>query len=529
MRDAIHSAVSRLVQDGLERWAARQPEKVALVADGHRWTYGELNGHAEGVARWLAARGVRAGDRVVIFLDNCAETVIAFHGALKAGATFVIVAGTLKATKLRYILQNCKARALITHTGKAAVVGEALAGGAWAGPIVWDGPAEDLPAGPAAESVRWGDVAAAGDGGPVTAARAADTELAALVYTSGSTGEPKGVMCPHRCMLSAANSIVEYLGNRESDIVLNVLPLSFSYGLYQVLAMFLCGGTLILERSFAYLHPLLKRIAEEKVTGFAMVPSIAAMLLQLRDMGQYDLGSVRYMTNAGAAMPPDYIRRLRSLLPHVQFFLMYGLTECVRVCFLPPGEVDRRPSSVGHAMPNCEAWVADEDGREAGPGEVGELVVRGPNVMQGYCGDPELTDRMFIPGADGRRVLHTGDLFKRDEEGFLYFVARKDDMIKTRGERVSPKEVEEAICALPGVAAVAVVGVPDDVLGQAIKAFVVAEPGAELGARDVMKQCAQRLEPLMVPKQVVFVGELPKTASGKIDRKSLREMKDGAS
>ena len=528
MHDAIHPAPPRLVQDGLERWAVRRPEKVARVADGRRWTYGEVNGHAEGVARWLAARGVSAGDRVVVFLDNCAETVLAFHGILKAGATFVIVAGTLKAPKLRYILQNCKARALITHTGKAAVVGEALAGGAWAGPIVWDGPAENGPVGFAAESVRWEDVATGGSGS-FAGVRVADTELAALVYTSGSTGEPKGVMCPHRCMLSAVDSIVGYLGTRESDIVLNVLPLSFSYGLSQVLAMFLCGGTLVLERSFTYLHPLLKRIAEEKITGFAMVPSIAAMLLQMRDIGQYDLGSVRYMTNAGAAMPPDYLRRLRSLLPHVQFFLMYGLTECVRVCFLPPGEVDRRPSSVGRAMPNCEAWVADENGCEAGPGVVGELVVRGPNVMQGYCGDPELTDRVFRPGVDGRRVLHTGDLFKRDEEGFLYFVARKDDMIKTRGERVSPKEVEEAICALPGVVAVAVVGVPDDVLGQAIKAFVVAEPGAELGARDVMKQCAQRLEPLMVPKQVVFVGELPKTASGKIDRKTLREMKDGAS
>ena len=519
----MSGAGQRLLQDGLERAARERPEKIALVADGRRWTYGELNRCADNVARELAARGVRAGDRVVILLDNCAEAVIAFHGVLKAGGTFVILNAALKAAKLRYILGNCAARALITHTSKAAVVDEALATGAWSGWVAWDGPAEDVPGG----AVRWADLAS--DGDPFSGVRVADADLASLVYTSGTTGEPKGVMCPHRSMLSAAGSIVEYLGNRESDIVLNVLPLSFSYGLYQVLAMFLCGGTLVLERSFAYLHPILQRMADERVTGFAMVPSIAAMLLQMRDLGQYDLGSVRYMTNAGAAMPVDYIRRLRKLLPHVQFFLMYGLTECVRVCYLGPGDVDARPSSVGHAMPRCEAWVEREDGSAATPGETGELVVRGPNVMQGYCGDPELTDRVFRKGPDGRRILHTGDLFQSDAEGFLHFVARKDDMIKTRGERVSPQEIEEAICGLPGVAAVAVVGVPDDVLGQAIKAFVVAEPGAELSARDVMKRCAQQLEPLMVPKHVAFVAELPKTASGKVNRKSLRERKDGVS
>lgn len=525
--DENAQASGPLVQDGLERSAVRLPDKVALVADGRRWSYGELNEYAGRLARSLVALGVRPGDRVVVFLDNSAETVIAFHGILKAGAAFVIVGSTLKAPKLRYILRNCEARALITHTGKAAVLLEAVAGGAWTGPVAWDGPPDGIPPPLASASHRWAELVAEGAASAELPARQPDTALAALVYTSGSTGEPKGVMCPHRSMLSAAHSIVEYLGNREDDVILNVLPLSFSYGLYQVIAMFLCGGRLILERSFLYLHPVLQRIPEEKVTGFAMVPSIAAMLLQMRDLDRYDLRSVRYMTNAGAAMPVDYIRRLRQLLPRVKFFLMHGLTECVRTCYLPPEEVDRRPSSVGRAMPDCELLVADEQGREVAPGDVGELVVRGPHVMAGYYRDPALTDRVFRPDpATGRRTLHSGDLFKRDADGFLYFVARKDDMIKSRGERIFPKEIEDVLCEMPGLAAAAVVGVPDDVLGQAIKAFVVAAPGTALAARDVMKHCAQRLEPLMVPKYVVFLDELPKIGSGKIDKKALRAMKD---
>jgi acyl-CoA synthetase (AMP-forming)/AMP-acid ligase II len=335
-------------------------------------------------------------------------------------------------------------------------------------------------------------------------------------------------------MVSAARSIIQYLENRSDDITLTVLPLSFDYGLYQVIMAFMFGGTVVLERSFLYPVKFLECIQREKVTGLPLVPTIAAMLLKMQSIDRYDLSSLRYVTNTAAALPVDHIRRLRALLPHARLYSMYGLTECKRVSYLPPEELDRRPSSVGKAMPNTEVLIVNEAGEEVLPGVVGELVIRGAHVMRGYWNAPELTAATFRPGRfPGEIHLHSGDLFRKDEEGFLYFVGRKDDMIKCKGERVSPREVENILCQLDGVAEAAVIGIPDEIFGHVIKAFVVRRKVSSLSERDVLRHCAANLEALMVPKRIEFLDDLPKTPNGKVDRKMLKnlanERREGAS
>jgi acyl-CoA synthetase (AMP-forming)/AMP-acid ligase II len=347
-------------------------------------------------------------------------------------------------------------------------------------------------------------------------------DLATIIYTSGSTGEPKGVVSAHYNVAAAARSITQYLENTPDDIILNTLPLSFDYGLYQVLMAALFGGTVVLETSFAFPYRVLERLVQEQVTGFPIVPTMAALLLQMQDLARFDFSALRYISNTAAALPVPHIRRLMDIFPRQRIYSMYGLTECKRVAYMPPEKLAERPGSVGIPMPNCEAFVVDESGREVGANQVGELVIRGANVMQGYWNSPEETAKRFQPGryrADA--MLYSGDLFRKDEEGFLYFVARKGDMIKTKGERVSPKEIENVVCEMEGVAEAAVIGVADNILGEAVKLFVVVNGAKDLTENAVLKYCKSQLEPFMIPKFIEFRDSLPKTASGKIDKKML--------
>jgi acyl-CoA synthetase (AMP-forming)/AMP-acid ligase II len=291
--------------------------------------------------------------------------------------------------------------------------------------------------------------------------------------------------------------------------------------LYQVLMAFKVGGTVVLERSFTYHHAILEKLMQERVTGFPIVPTISAILLQM-DLTKYQFPSLRYITNTGAALPTQHIVKLRQSFPHTRVYSMFGLTECKRVSYLPPEQVDLRPTSVGKAMPNVEAYIVDEQGQRLPPGAVGELVVRGSNVMKGYWELPEETARMLKPGpTPGEQVLHTGDLFRMDEEGYLYWVGRNDDIIKSRGEKVSPKEVENVLYGLEGVAMAAVIGVPDEVLGQAIKVVITLQDGVHLTEKDVLRHCARHLEEFMVPKLVEIRENMPRTPTGKIDKRAL--------
>jgi long-chain acyl-CoA synthetase len=507
----------------LERSALRLPGKVALVCDGRRLTYREVEEGSNRLAHGLIGLGVRRGDRVGIFLDNSVEAVLSIFAVLKAGGVFVMINPTTKAEKAAYILDDCGARALVAHSAKARVWSGCLAETPRLEAVVLAG-AERAEIEPHGKRVAFLEdlLAEEGDAARPPGKRCIDVDLAALVYTSGSTGSPKGVMLTHHNMVSAATSITTYLENAEDDIILDVLPLSFDYGLYQVLMAFGFGGTVVLERSFTYPRVALGRIAEERVTGFPVLPTILSILFGM-DLTRFDLSSLRYITNTGAALPAAHLARLRELFPRVKVFSMYGLTECKRVSYLPPDQIDLRPGSVGRGMPNEEVWVADEAGNRVGPGVVGELVVRGSNVMRGYWGLPGETDRALRPGPiPGEKVLWSGDLFRTDEEGYLYFVGRKDDIIKSRGEKVSPREVENVLYQLDGVAEAAVVGVPDEVLGQAVKAVIRRREGSDIAERDVLQHCADHLENFMVPKHVEFREELPRTGTGKVDKKALR-------
>lgn len=500
-----------LVQELLERSADRLPDKVALIGDGQRLTYGDVERRANRLAHALQAQGISRGDRVALLLPNCVELAIALFAILKAGAVFVPINATTRADKCAYILNNCQARGLIT-SGRQGELAQQLA--------------EAVPSlkaivltAPYPEETTFLSYAAIQADYPEhrPAKVNIDLDLACLIYTSGSTGDPKGVMSAHCNVVFAANAIVTYLENREQDVVIGLLPMSFDYGLYQWLMVCQFGGTLVLEKSFAFPAAILKRIETEQVTGLPGVPTLFTLLLK-QDLSHYNLSSLRYLTNTAAALPPSHISELQARFPQARLFSMYGLTETKRTLYLPPDQLAQRPGSVGIPIPGTEAWVEDETGQRLGPNQVGELVVRGRHVMVGYWQAPERTAQRFRPGPLGERLCYTGDLFRQDEAGYFYFVARKDDIIKSRGEKVAPKEVENVLYALSGVREAAVVGVPDAVLGQAIKAFVVADGLTET---DVLHHCRTHLEDFMVPKWVEFRAELPKTSTGKIQKTGL--------
>ena len=493
-----------LLHHFLEETAARLPGKVALVCEEGTHTYGEINQGAARLAAALASRGVRRGDRVAIFMPNCARAVVAIYAALKLGAVFAPLNPLTRSEKLGHVLNDLRASCLITHSSLHAVWNSAMA---------------------QAKSAHTCIVADQNQSDAAAAAREDEVinqDLASIIYTSGSTGEPKGVMLTHLNMVSAAHSVMAYLGYREDDVILCALPLAFSYGLYQVLMGFKAGATVVLERSFAFPKRILELAAQARVTVLPGVPTAFNLLTNLATLSRYDLGRLRMITNAAAPLSEEQIRRLRASFPQATFYSMYGLTECKRVTYLPPEQLDIRPLSVGRGMANQELWLVDESGGRLPNGATGELVIRGSHVMRGYWEKPVETAERLKPGPlPGERVLYSGDIFRSDAEGYLYFVARKDDIIKSRGEKVSPREVENVLYRLPEVLEAAVVGVPDAVFGQAVKAFVVLGPGRRYSERDIIGHCGARLESFMVPKYVEFVDGLPKTDNGKIRRQAL--------
>ncbi len=500
------------VEEFLRTSARLHGEKIALVAGANRLSFRELDARSDRLAAALQRAGLEPGDRALVFMDNCWEAVVSIFAILKAGCVFSPINSSTKPDRLSYILRNCRARAVITQAKLTGIV-EAARPGSSVDCVIVAGAAGEG----GKDALRFSDCIAE----PAAAPRhgGIDIDLAMLIYTSGSTGRPKGVMMTHRNVEAAATSITTYLENTPDDIVLNVLPIAFDYGLYQVLMAIKVGATIVLENSFAFPQAIFDTILREKVTGFPLVPTMAAMILNMRDLRPGFLPGLRYITNTAAALPVEHIDRLRRLFPGVTLYSMYGLTECKRCTWLPPAQLDVRPGSVGIAIPNTEAYVVDDEGRRVGADLVGELVIRGPHVMQGYWEDEQATARVLRPGPHPwERVLHTGDLFRTDTEGFLYFVGRKDDIIKSRGEKVAPKEVEAALHACPGVSEAIVFGIPDPVLGQAVHAVVVVNDPT-LSEQAVIRHCQKNLEDFMVPRSVSFTQELPRTDTGKLSRR----------
>lgn len=512
--------MQRLLHDALLAAAERWPGKTALIADGRAYSYADVLDAALRLARALQDRGVRRGDRVAVYMENSWAAAVSIYGTLLSGGVLMVINPQTKEEKLAYVLAESEARILISDASLARTFVPAVTHAPGVTSVICSAPLPPCP-GPI---VSFEELLADTAPSP-RAAGVIPIDLAALIYTSGSTGNPKGVMLTHQSMVFAVGSITEYLRLGAEDRILNVLPLAFDYGLYQLLMAVALGATLVLERSFAFPAAILRRVTEEAVTVFPLVPTIAATLLALARRERRVFPSVTRVTNTAAALPPDFIARLAELFPQALIFPMYGLTECKRVSYLEPEMTATRPASVGRAIPGTEVFLLSPEGEPVPAGQPGILHVRGPHVMLGYWKQPELTARMLKPGRyPGERVLCTHDLFTMDEDGYLYFVGRTDDIIKTRGEKVSPVEVENALHRIAGVREAAVVGVPDEVLGEAIRAFIVLDPGVTLTERDVKKACLAALESFMIPRDVVFVPELPKTANEKVRKKDLREV-----
>lgn len=501
------------------------PDKEALVYSKERFTYEELNKKAENLSNFLLSLNILKSDRVIIFLENSVESVVSIFGILNAGGVFIVVNPLVKPKKLQYMINDSQTKILITdqqHFDQIKNVMNAC-------PSLQTILLVDKKGEESNYDLENIDVFSFYDSNKSssnhTFPEIIDVDLASIIYTSGSTGFPKGVTMTHRNMVFAADSIISYLNNRSDDVIFNVLPLSFDYGLYQVLMAFRFGGTVILEKSFGFQHQVLNRLSDEKATGFPIVPTIANLLLRIKDFEKYDLSHLRYITNTAQKLPKKTIFSLMKAFPDVEIYSMYGLTECKRVSYLPPEKLSNKPESVGQAIPGTEVFIVDKQGKRIDKsGVVGELVVRGSHIMSGYWNKPEETNKMIKQGKyPGDKWLFTGDYFLMDEENDLYFCGRKDDMIKTSGEKVSPKEIENVIYELNDVEEVAVIGVADELLGEAIKAFVSLKKDSDLDENKIIFYCSKRLERFMVPKYVEFLNRLPKTVTGKIRKKDLKD------
>jgi long-chain acyl-CoA synthetase len=501
--------------------ARRFPDRSSIICVPRAYSFKHIDQASDRLACEFQSLGIRRGDRVAVVLENSVELVVALWGALKAGAVFVPISPGTKADKLGFILADSAAACLVGSEHLRKRVEEAVAQSSFSGSIIWAGDT------PITVGLRLIDILTRPHRVPADPGLI-DQDLCMIIYTSGSTGSPKGVMMSHRSIRNNVWSISTYLGNRRDDVVLCVLPLSFDYGLFQILTGARVGFTVVLERSFAYPYDVLRRIGEYRVTGLPGVPTIFAKLLEFAPFDGLDLSTLRYLSNTAAPFPSSHILALRQLLPQAVIFSMYGLTECTRVSYLDPSRLETKLTSVGRAMPNSEAYILDEQGRRCSPREIGELVVRGTSLMRGYWRRPEETAKALREGdIAGEKVLFTGDLFYQDEDGDLYFVGRRDDVFKCRGEKVSPREVEACLYELTSVAEVAVIGVPHPVDGMAIKAHVVPRDGHTISEEMLRRQCQRCLEPLLVPRFFELSEGLPKTDSGKLMKSALRRNAGG--
>lgn len=516
--------MSRLLHELALESASRTDTAVALRFKGESLTYGAFTAQVDSCAAALCALGLERLDRVAIYLPKQFENVIAMFGAVRAGCVFVPVNPVLKGPQVEHILRDCNVRAIVTSAERAAALGDVLG----ACPdlrhviIVGTGPMPALPS--ALSAVAWRDWISAGH--PANFHRVIDQDMAAILYTSGSTGRPKGVVLSHSNMVIGAESVVQYLENRAADRLLAVLPFSFDYGFSQLSTAFCVGASAVLmDHLFA--RDIVTLMAREQITGLAAVPPLWSQLADL-DWPPGSVEHLRYITNSGGAMPGATLAKLRQAMPKTSVFLMYGLTEAFRSTYLPPSELDRRPGSMGKAIPNAEIMVVRPDGSRCTPNEPGELVHRGSLVALGYWNDPEKTAERYKPAPARPSGLMTpelavwsGDTVRADEDGFLYFIGRRDEMIKTSGYRVSPSEIEEVVFASGLIADAAAVGVPHPTLGQAV--VLVAAPAHGKAADDtaLLDICRRDLPAFMVPAKIDWRESLPRNPNGKYDRSRL--------
>jgi acyl-CoA ligase (AMP-forming) (exosortase A-associated) len=508
----------------IQECAQRTPNAPALVFKQVTLSYAELHDAVAQVAAALRRCGVARDERVGVYLPKQFETVFTLFGASAAGGVFVPVNPILKPEQVVHIVRDCQMQVIVTSPDRANLLSDALSDCPDLRHVVVTGETTaDVTPTLHANVHNWttfiGDASAQPD------LRRIDADMAAILYTSGSTGRPKGVVLSHRNMLAGAQSVASYLKNTQEDRLLAVLPFSFDYGLSQLTTAFTAGACVVL---MDYLLPrdVIRAVARYGITGLAAVPPLWNQLCAL-PWPEEAVRSLRYLTNSGGAMPVSTTQQLKASLPGTEVYLMYGLTEAFRSTYLPPDQVDKRPESMGRAIPNAEIQVVRPDGSECDAEEPGELVHRGALVAMGYWGDPEKTAIRFKPAPglpaglpNPELAVWSGDQVKRDAEGFLYFIGRNDEMIKTSGYRVSPGEIEEVAFQIDGVEQAVAFGAPDRQIGSGI-VLVIQTALATLDAATVMAHCRLHLPMFMLPGHIEIVGAMPRNPNGKIDRKAL--------
>ena len=491
--------------------AAARPDAPALTFKDDSLTYGELWSRVAAFGNGLRARGLQRGDRVGVYLDKRIETVVSIFGASAAGGVFVPVNPVLKAPQVAHILADCSVRMLVTTAERLEILRGELERTAVEQVIVLGE-----------------DFAACLESGAHADPGAIDADMAAILYTSGSTGKPKGVVLSHRNLIVGGASVSQYLENHSGDVILAALPLSFDAGFSQLTTAFTTGAHVVLV-NYLLARDVVRLCARHQVTGLTCVPPLYIQLTE-QEWPAEATRSLRYFANTGGRMPKATLGKLRAIFPQAKPYLMYGLTEAFRSTYLDPAEVDRRPDSIGKAIPNAEILVVRPDGTPCEPGEEGELVHRGGLVALGYWNDPEKTAVRFKP-APGRDpgiqhpelAVWSGDIVRADEDGFLYFVGRNDEMIKTSGYRVSPTEIEEVVYGTGLVRDAVALGVDDPRLGQRIVLVASAAEGRQLDKAQLLDVLKRQLPLYMVPSDVIVRGELPRSPNNKFDRNLIRQ------
>jgi acyl-CoA ligase (AMP-forming) (exosortase A-associated) len=506
------------VHDLLAKNIPENGHRTALILSGKPVSYQELWERVESTAALLCAAGVSRGDRVCIHLPKSIEEVVATFAVARIGAVFVNINYQWTASQLEFILKDSGAKVLFTDSRRIRMIGELPEVRRLERVIV-------------SGQIQTGDNRSAWDAASRQECTlinpAIDLDLAALLYTSGSTGKPKGVMFTHRNIVLGANIVAKYLSNSQDDRILSLLPLSFDYGLNQIMTMFLVGGTVVLQ-SVSMPAEIIKTVTSNDVTGVALVAPSWVQVIRYLEQVPTRFPKLRYVTNSGGKIPLPFLEIMQDLLPEVEIFLMYGLTEAFRSTFLPPRLFKTKMGSIGRAIPNTEIFIVDPERGICGPGEQGELIHRGGLISAGYWNNQASTDdRIKVnphlkPLIGEEKVVHSGDLVRMDEDGYLWFVSRLDSMIKCSGYRLSPTEVEEIVSRYDGVIESVAFGMDDDELGQVVHAAVAIDSGDNFSLDDMQKFCLKNMPSYMVPKQIhLFYGSMPRTSTGKIDRQTV--------
>jgi acyl-CoA ligase (AMP-forming) (exosortase A-associated) len=514
-----------LLQDS----AASYPDKIFVIQEDRQFSFREVDRITDGIAHAILASGAGRYDRVGVFFDHRLEQIFSFFGILKAGSVYVPMNSQLLGEQVEHIARDCQMTGLIVDADRLDLLRDVLPKWNFLKFVMVLG---DIPKWVSAcnlqiiqfdkffsDTVPMHPISGPGIG----------SDLAALLYTSGSTGRPKGVMISHGNLIAGAQTVASYLCNQHADRLLGVLPLSFDAGLNQLTCCTLLGMTYVMK-AFRFPGELVDVMLKEKISGFAGIPTVWLLLLQAGSpVYKNTFSHLRYVTNTGGVLPVHAIEKLKKVFPGTKIFLMYGLTEAFRSTFLPPDQLEKRPTSMGRAIPGAEILVVNKEGKLCGPNEPGELVHRGPTVALGYWGNEEKTKEVYRPNIflpsgleHTERLVYSGDLVKKDEDGYLYFIGRQDGMIKCYGHRISPSEIEEVFYATGKVKLAAAIGVEDHVRGQSIKVFAVLNDNAASSEEELLDYCAQKLPQFMMPRWIDIVDDLPRTGSGKVDMALLK-------